>query len=98
MSTELMPSMLVDWLNPGGNNPPRRFTRQTSTPMMCEPRWRKRVGRANRSGVLLLRVLARTKVRLEQALVRLRQRGKKKNNRDIYEEDYRRYSAPHGTS
>src|SRR6266496_2596014 len=97
MSSDLMASMLVDWMNPGGNNPTRRSMPETSTSMVCETRWRKRARSANRSGVLLLRVLARTKLRLEQALVRLRQR-EKKNNRDIYEQDYRRYSAPHGTS
>src|SRR5205809_3289768 len=98
MSSDLMASMLVDWMNPGDNNPTRRSMPQTSTPMVCETRWRKRGGSANRSGVLLLRALARTKLLLEQALVRLTQRGKGKIIGTFYEQDYRRYSAPHGTS
>src|SRR6266496_3013074 len=78
MSSDLMASMLVDWMNPGGNNPTRRSMPETSTSMVCETRWRKRARSANRSGVLLLRVLARTKLRLEQALVRLRQRERRR--------------------
>src|SRR5437667_7043899 len=97
MSSDLMASMLVVWMNPGGNSPIRQFMPQILMLMVCETPWRRRVRSASRNGVLPLRVLAHTKLRLEQALVRLRQRPRERII-GHYEQDYRRYSAPHGTS
>src|SRR5438045_9666289 len=87
-----MASMLVDWMNPGGNNLTRRFMPQISMPMVCDVPWRKRARSANRSGALLLAALGRTKLRHKVDELEV-----KEKKEDVDEQNYRSYQAPHGT-
>ena len=84
--------MLVGWMNPGGNNPTRRFMPQISTLTVCDVPWRKRARSANRSGALLLAALGRTKLRHKVDELEV-----KEKKEVVDEQDYRGYQAPHGT-